>query len=180
MWHFYTILAGDVEMADESTLTDYNDVAKAKVDLKDAQQREKDVTLFQEIKAKIDHNCFRAVSKPSEQLPTGQEHLYLRMKAAAENVATNQSIQTFNYFVMGKICFYLSKSNQGYFKRFEIDLGKTYGKRFCQSLVAFYMLCLQFPALKYCGIGFRKFHGKLGKIREMIIKDSDKNFWLRK
>ena len=156
----------------------YDAVEDAKDTLKKDQEKQKDQQLIKNIKAKINFNCFITQRKPTET-PKGINALYKKMTETVKNANSCSSVKMYNKFYMGKICFELSKSEKDYYKRFEIDLGKKYGQRYCKSLIAFYKLCLVFPALKYCGVGFRVFHGNIEKIRSLILADPDKDFWKR-
>ena len=155
----------------------------AKDTLKKDQEKQKDQQLIKNIKAKININCFVTQRKPTET-PKGINALYKKMTETVKNTNSCSSVKMYNKFYMGKfymgkICFDLSKAEKDYYKHFEIDLGKKYRQRYCKSLIAFYKLCLVFPALKYCGAGFRVFHGNIEKIRSLILADPDQDFWKR-
>ena len=154
----------DVENAlDCAAAFAYDAVEDAKDTLKKDQAKQKDQQLIKNIKAKINFNCFVTQRKPTET-PKGINALYKKMTETVKNANSCSSIKMYNKFYMGKICFELSKSEKDYYKRFEIDIGKKYGQRYCKSLIAFHKLCLVFPALKYSGVGFRVFHGTLRKL----------------
>jgi len=174
------IVDNDVEMRDDQPAApDSDDVTNAKAQLKKAQEKQKDQQLIKNIKAKINFNCFITQRKPDERLTGGIDALHKKMAEAVKNSISCSSMKMYNKYYMGKICLEISKNEKDYYKRFEIDIGKKYGQRYCKSLIAFYKLCLDYPAVKYCGVGYRVFHGHIDKIRSLIFVDNDDAFWRR-
>jgi hypothetical protein len=172
----------DVEMMDTVEMSDNeDDCNEAKNLLNRATKAKKEKELFQLIKSKIDFTCFTVhTQKPEEVSESSTEQvLYNKMGEMSVKVDSNKSRQTYNYFIIGQICKRLKTKREKYYQRIEQDLGKKYSQRRCQSLVQFYELCVDYPAVKYCGVGVRNFLSHMEAIRNLIASDTDKDFWHR-
>ena len=55
------------------------------------------------------------------------------------------------------------------------ELGKTYSKRYCNSMIDFYKFCDKYPRMKCVGIGFSQYKDRMMMMTKFFENDSD--FW---
>ena len=169
-----------MEQADSDDNDTLDRHKRAKEELKKATKEKKNQELFNLIKSKVDVTCFRNMAKPEiVSVFMKEEQLIKELKRRDKECDTHKCRQMYNYYLIGYICYRLSRKNPNYHKSLEINVDAKYGARYCRSLVAFYELCCDYPALKYCGVGFRNFHSNMAAIRALIAADQDKEFWRR-
>ena len=162
--------AAQDETADDSNNVDYQRSKRA------FKERE----LLKVIKSKIDVGCFSQEKKPSDvTMSATKDELFTKMKQISTTADKNLSRQTYIYYIMGQICYRLNRKDKKYYVRIQLDLGKQFSLRYCQSLIKFYNVCVNFPSLKYSGVAIRNILNNITAVESRIRRDTDTHFWLR-
>ena len=165
----------DIDPADDEIVDDSNNVdyQRAKRDFKERE-------LFKVIKSKIDVDCFSQETKPSDvPMSTTNDELFTKMKQISTTADKNLSRQTYIYYIMGQICYRLNRKDKKYYVRIQLDLGKKFSLRYCQSLIKFYNVCFDFSSLKYSGVTIHNILNHITDIDLWIRSDGDTCFWKR-
>ena len=82
------------------------------------------------------------------------EQLHQKLLEDRQLNLSETSHQTYWRYSTGNILFLMKNQDTKYYKNMGAELGKTYSKRYCNSMIEFYQFCDKYPRMKYVGIGF--------------------------
>ena len=103
------------------------------------------------------------------------EQLHQKLLEERQLSLSETSQQTYRRYSTGNVLFLMKNKDKKYYKKMGAELGKTYSKRYCYSMIAFYPFCVKYPRMKYAGISFSQYKDKMMVMTKYFENDS--NFW---
>ena len=77
------------------------------------------------------------------------EQLHQKLLEVRQLSLSETSQQTYRRQSTGNVLFLMKNRDKKYYKKMGVELGKTYSKRYCYSMIECYQFCVKYPRMKF-------------------------------